>query len=436
MTNFKPGIIICSRLDSERIPNKVLKKLNGVTIIEHLINQLKPLGVPIVVAIPAKQREAYSAAIKHTGVKIYVSQHSEDPLARMTQVQKEYEFTHVVRVTHDKIFVDTEILKNALAIAQHSVEKPDYIYSDYLTPGTGFEVISAKCLQEAASKHVFVEHITYAVRLYSKLSLNLITKKHPFNLLIDFPEDLKLMEVIFATLGSNITLKDVVKYLSENDELKEINRTPILTIYTCAYNAEKFIDECMESANLELNSRFEYIIVDDHSTDRTYEKIARFTIEKNRKNIHWFRNEKNLGLASSSNFALSRARGEFIVRLDADDKFCGMDKLWKMIDYAKQNGTEALYPDNYFGSFDKIQKGNEKHHVGGTLFQKKALNFLKFTEGLRNHDSLDLFVRAKDKLKIGYFESPTFFYTQREDSMSKTNLKERAKIEAEIKGLQ
>lgn len=433
MINFKPGIIICSRLDSERIPNKVLKKLNGITILEHLINQLKPLGVPIVIAIPAKQRETYSAAIKHTGARLFVSQHAEDPLARMTQVQKECEFTHVVRVTHDKIFVDTEILKNALAIAQYSTDKPDYIYSDYLTPGTGFEVISARCLQEAASKHVFVEHITYAVRLYSKLSLNLITKTKPFNLLIDFPEDLKLMEVIFASLGTNINLKDVTKYLTEHPELNNINKPPILTVYTCAHNAEEFIENSMFSVINQLNGLFEYIIVDDYSTDKTCEKIAKLGMTFDF--IRWFRNEKNLGLASSSNFALSRARGEYIIRLDADDKFEGKDILWKMINYAKQNNIEALYPDNYFGDYNKIQKGNEKHHVGGALFQKKALNFLKFTEGLRNHDSLDLFVRAKDKLKIGYFEEPVFFYTQRDDSMSKTNLEERAKIEAQLREL-
>jgi hypothetical protein len=62
----------------------------------------------------------------------------------------------------------------------------------------------------------------------------------------------------------------------------------------------------------------------------------------------------------------------------------------------------------------------------------RAINHVKFTEGLRGYEGLDFFARAKDTLSIGYFARPTFFYTQRNDSMSKTNLDDREKIKNNI----
>lgn len=425
-TNFRPGIVICSRLDSERVPGKVLKTINGVPIIRHLVERLSSLKVPVIVAVPTTQCGAYEKAVGAIpGVQVWPSKFATDPLARTYEVAKAYGLTHVVRVTHDKIFVDLELLDRALKIALYENEGVEYIHSSTVTPGTGFEIITADCLLRATANHKNVEHITYAVRPISKMTLDLLVQTDPFNLLIDFPEDIKAHEVIFSALGNKATLPEVRTYLKRNPEIARINLPPLLTIYTCAYNAEKFILRAMNSVAHQGNFKkdFEYIIVDDFSTDKTIELVAKFALGK--PNVSWFRNQSNKGLASSSNVALSKARGRYILRLDADDFFVDDTALANLIDFAQSSTAEIIYPDNYFGDLGRIQKGSEKHHAGGALFDKKALNFLRFKDGLRNHDSLDIFTRAQSKLKIGYYEKPLFFYTQRPDSMSKTNLKER-----------
>lgn len=434
---FKPGIVICSRLDSERVPNKVLKTINGVSIINHLVNQLLRLNVPIIVAVPKSQSSSYVSAIKIAKEKEHLvtivgSEFAKDPLARLNEMAEKFGLTHVVRITHDKIFVDTEILQNALTIAKYEKEGVEYIHSSFLTPGTGFEVIKAECLKRATALHKNVEHVTYAIRPLSKLTLDLKTETQRFNLLIDFYEDIKLMEVLFASLGNQATLKDVISFLKKNPELIRINLPPLLTVYTCAFNAEKYIERAMNSVKHQgdFKEDMEYIIIDDHSTDKTTELIAKFAIGQ--ANVSWYRNEVNKGLASSSNFALSRARGRYILRLDADDFFADDDALMCILNHAQTQQKEIVYPDNYFGGPEQIQKGNECHHVGGALFDKRALNFLRFKDGLRNHDSLDIFTRAKSKLKIGYYEKPLFVYTQRPDSMSKTNIKERENLKVRI----
>lgn len=432
----KPGIVICSRLDSERLPNKVARKINGIPILVHLIKRLVSLDIPIIVAVPWSQAKQYADLIEPYPeldiVHVVGSHHAEDPLARNAEMADKFNLSHVVRITHDKIFVDKIELAWVLEKIKREMRTAEYIYSSQLTPGTGFEVIEAGCLKRTAEefKGKNVEHISYAARLVSKNTINFtrMNSEQPFNLLLDFPEDLQLMEIIYSALGSDCQLSQVIEYLKRNPELAYINCPPIATVYTCAYNAEKWIDKAMNSVAMQsmFNESMEYIIIDDHSKDSTYEKIAKFAL--NRKNVFHYRNDSNVGLASSSNLALKRARGRYLIRLDADDFFVRETAIMELLKYAQKTRDEIIYPDNYMGALDKIQKGNECHHVGGALFDKRALNFIKFTDGLRNYEGLDLFVRAKEKLKIGYYEKPVFFYSQHPQSMSKTNLEERVKL--------
>jgi glycosyltransferase involved in cell wall biosynthesis len=177
-------------------------------------------------------------------------------------------------------------------------------------------------------------------------------------------------------------------------------------------------------------ARFEYILLDDHSSDKTFQAMARFKAKH--QNVKLIRNVRNLGLASSSNVALKEARGKFIMRLDADDYFVHKTSLREMLGEINQRPLDAIYPANYFGSMTRIQQPEENHHIGGAIFRAAALNHVKFTEGIRGLEGLDLYARARDQLKIGYFSRPIFFYRQHEGSLSKTNLDERAKIKTRI----
>lgn len=435
---MNPGIVICSRLDSARIPNKVLTKINGIPILVRLLKQLEPLKIPVVVAVPHEQFQKYKDTLEghfdQRMVVLFGSGHALDPLARVAEVQEHFKFTHVVRITHDKIFVDTGSLSRSLAHLKLSDYKYDYVYSSKLTPGTGFEVLSAQCLKEATHRYKNVEHITYAARAVSahSVDLDLGCDATTFNLLIDFPEDLQLMEVLINGVGDEGTLPDVLEYLRKNPKLAYINTPPLISVYTCVHNGEEYIERAMASVfnQRDFRSNMEYIIVDDASSDSTLEKVAKFAV--NKANITWYRNQENKGLASSSNFAISRARGKYVLRLDADDFFTDPHALMRLAGQARISKNEITYPNNYFGSIDKIQKGNEQHHVGGALFNRSALNFVRFTEGLRAYDGLDLFVRAKDKLKIGYYDKPLFMYTQRAGSLSKIDVEEREKVRRQI----
>lgn len=433
---MKTGVVVCSRLDSTRIPGKVFQTLNGIPILAHLLRRLLKTSMEVVLAVPHSEFNEYIKFIKDHGFfdSVFIlSGDDKDPLARVLRAARQFNFDHVVRITHDKIFVDTNAIRRAQQLID-LVPQTDYLYSTKLTPGTGFEFISRHCLEKASEKYKNVEHITYAAREVSEHTVcaDLDADSTKFNLLIDFPEDIKLMEVLFAALGDDCTLEEVLTYLRAHPKLAYINSPPVVTVYTCVYNGAKFIGECMASvANQVGGKQFEYIIVDDCSSDNTLQQVAKFAVGK--PNVKWIRNQKNMGLASSSNLALARARGRYIIRIDADDYFTDVRAIEKLVQTAKIDKAEIVYPDNYFGDRSKIQKGKEKNHIGAALFDRNALNFIRFTEGLRHHDSLDVFLRAQGKLKISYLDQPVFVYTQREGSLSHSQPTDRERLEREIR---
>lgn len=425
------AFVIPTRTDSSRLPNKPFLKINGEPIIELLIKRLQKLNVPIFLAVPKEQASNYEHLTKFDNVRIHASKHHQDPLKRMHECAKVNGIDTIIRVSHDKILIEEKDLKAAL----HDFETLgfDYVYGSKFTAGTGFEIIKFSALEKAASKFKKVEYIGFAIRKVTDkvYDYNPRHQRGGFRFLIDYESDLKMFQVLFSQVGNDASLSQCMKYLTDNPEIKEINKLPLLTIYTCVKNGEKWIERCMDSiARQKYFKDHEYIIVDDFSTDKTCEQIAKFSLKH--KNVSWFRNDENIGLSSSSNLVLKKARGKYILRLDADDYFVNVTSLQTYLKEIQDREVEALYPNNYFGSLNTIQKGNEKHHAGGTIFLKDAINHIKFTDGLKHHDSLDVFSRAKDILKIGYLDRAMFFYTQRKDSMSKSDLKEREEIKEKI----
>jgi len=429
------AFILCSRTDSKRVPKKILSLINGISIIEHLVKKLNKIDIPLIIAIPESQYSEYEFLLKYKNTYIHKSNEHKDPLARMNEAAKLFNVQNIIRITHDKILIEERNVLDAIYLyrKQFKEAKKNYLYSTKFIDGTQFEIFCLNSLNEAARKYKNVEFLTYAIRSVCTNEM-LFNPRHPmgsFRFLIDFAEDIKFFEVLFSKLGNDFSLLDAVKYLNDNPQIKNINAAPKLTIYTCAYNSERYLEKCMNSVEkLKDFQNYEYILIDDCSTDSTCELMSKFCIRN--KNSKWIRNQKNLGLASSSNIALENARGKFIIRLDSDDYFTSLNDINNMISILEDNGNEALYPDNYYGDFNVIQRGDQEHHVGGALFDKRAINYIKFMDGLRHYEGLEFFKKAKDQLKISYYKHPVFFYTQRDNSLSKTDVKKRKQIKKSI----
>jgi glycosyltransferase involved in cell wall biosynthesis len=99
--------------------------------------------------------------------------------------------------------------------------------------------------------------------------------------------------------------------------MRAVPAAPRVTVLTTVYNGARYLEETIASILAETFTDFEYVIVDDGSTDATSEILARAAARDAR--IVLLRNETNRGIPASANRGLAIARGEYIARLDGDD---------------------------------------------------------------------------------------------------------------------
>lgn len=99
--------------------------------------------------------------------------------------------------------------------------------------------------------------------------------------------------------------------------MKNISNNLFVSVIMPAYNVEKYIESAIESILVQSYKNFEFIIVDDCSTDGTLEIVK--NIRKKDKRIILIENKQNLGVTKSLNKALELSNGKYIIRMDADD---------------------------------------------------------------------------------------------------------------------
>ena len=117
---------------------------------------------------------------------------------------------------------------------------------------------------------------------------------------------------------------------------------PFASVIMSVYNGERYLRAAIESILEQSFSNFEFIIVNDGSTDASAKIIDGFSDAR----IKRIENTTNLGLTRSLNKALAVARGEYLVRQDADDiSYPG--RLVRQIDFLESNPAVGLLGTGY-----------------------------------------------------------------------------------------
>ncbi|SAK89283.1 glycosyl transferase family 2 [Caballeronia temeraria] len=93
---------------------------------------------------------------------------------------------------------------------------------------------------------------------------------------------------------------------------------PLVTVVIPAFNAEAYIGEAIASIQCQTLESWELIVVDDGSSDQT-RSVARHAAGGDPR-VRIIRFDRNQGISTASNAGFDAARGEFIARLDADDR--------------------------------------------------------------------------------------------------------------------
>ena len=114
-------------------------------------------------------------------------------------------------------------------------------------------------------------------------------------------------------------------------------RAPAVSVLMAVYNGQDHVRHAIEGILAQTLTDFEFIIVDDGSTDRTAEVLDEYADSR----IVRLRHPENRGLIAALNTGLAAARAEFIARQDADD-FSYPDRLRAQVDFLRARPHIAL----------------------------------------------------------------------------------------------
>lgn len=130
---------------------------------------------------------------------------------------------------------------------------------------------------------------------------------------------------------------------------------PMVTVLMPVYNGEKFLKEAIESILNQTFTDFEFLIINDGSTDNSVKIIQSF----NDTRIRLINNDKNLKLIASLNKGISLAKGKYIARMDCDD-ISMPHRFEKEVDFLEKNLDYGLV-GTWFSVIDGT--GKEQYNV-------------------------------------------------------------------------
>lgn len=116
--------------------------------------------------------------------------------------------------------------------------------------------------------------------------------------------------------------------------MKEVSATPPITVFMPVYNTQSYLKEAIESILAQTFTNFEFLIINDHSTDKSLDIIQDYAARD--KRIRVVNHSGNRGIVESSNEAIALAKGEFLARMDSDD-ISPLDRLERQYTFLKNH---------------------------------------------------------------------------------------------------
>lgn len=207
------------------------------------------------------------------------------------------------------------------------------------------------------------------------------------------------------------------------------NGTPKVSLYIPTFNYGRYLEEAVESVLKQNYDDWELIIIDDGSTDNTQAVLAKY---KDTPKIRIY-SQKNQGLTKSNNKAIKLSRGEYIMRLDADDYLDENAVLVMANVLDKKPDVSLVYPDYWIVSdegellrlerrakiYDEDKLLDIPSHAACAMIRKSCLVELGgYNENIPRQDGYDLWLRLVQKYQVYNVNLPLFYYRRHGASMS------------------
>lgn len=210
--------------------------------------------------------------------------------------------------------------------------------------------------------------------------------------------------------------------------------TPKVSVYITNYNYSRYLRRAIESVLTQSLRNFELFVIDDGSTDDSRAVMESYAGREGVELVY----QQNRGLNVTNNIALRLARGEYIVRLDADDFFepDALETMTRILDADPQVGL--VFPDYYVVDRDerKVEHVNrldfskEVHlldqpaHGACTMIRRQHLLDLGgYDESYRCQDGYELWIKFIARHKVVNVNRPLFHYRQHGENLTGSELR-------------
>lgn len=199
---------------------------------------------------------------------------------------------------------------------------------------------------------------------------------------------------------------------------------PLISVVMSCYNEEETVQEAVKSILTQTFDRIEFIIIDDGSTDSTFNALQHLAQKDTR--IRLAQNDQNLGLSASLNKGIKMSRSPFIARMDADD-FSLPDRLALQYKFFQNNkdldvvGTNAIMIKNGVEKISRVPLSNKDIHrekyrrtvlIHPTVMLRRELfdKYGYYDESLSWAEDKDLWLRWMGSVCFANIEEPLLRY--------------------------
>lgn len=227
----------------------------------------------------------------------------------------------------------------------------------------------------------------------------------------------------------------------------------LVSVIVPVYNVEDYLKKCIDSIIHQTYENIEIILVNDGSTDNSYEICQKFSKKDSRIILL---NKKNGGLSDARNYGLKVATGDYVVFIDSDDyvRLNYVESLYHMIikykadvvacEYSEVSTNGNLLKQIYFNEPRNISTISGKNFlrylykdnyvanvvVWNKMYKRSLFKLVQFENGRYYEDEFLIVPMFWNVKKIFLLRESLYYYVQRENSITQSAMNKKKIIDS------